>query len=287
MEITNEPPHAWRDWIAGNLERGCARQSVIESMLQADFDAAFAAHCVESVAKDLSPMIETPFSQASFPYQYETSRITPGNTIDLPDRSVKVLLRVTRPDIVVIDDFLSDQECDELIERSRQKLAPSTIVNPQSGKFEVITDRSSKGTYFQRGENELISRLDRRISELMNWPEENGEGIQILHYGEKAEYKPHFDYFPAHESGSAPHLNESGQRVATLVMYLNNVTEGGETVFPDAGLRISPKRGAAAYFSYFNSLGQVDPATLHGGAPVLAGEKWIATKWMRQRRYGS
>ncbi|AEF98617.1 2OG-Fe(II) oxygenase [Methylomonas methanica] len=286
MTNTNDMSTSWRNWIAGNLQRGCTQQALIESMLQADFDAAFAANCIACVANDVSPQPE-PSNKAKLPYQYETSLVAAGNNIDLFDRSVKVSLRVSRPDIVVVDEFMSGEECEQLIEQSRRKLTPSAIVDPQTGKFQVIADRSSEGTYFQRGESPLISRLDRRISELMNWPEDHGEGIQILHYGVGAQYKPHFDYFLENESGGALQMTQSGQRVATLVMYLNEVTEGGETVFPDVGISITPKRGSAAYFAYCNSLGQVDPATLHGGAPVLTGEKWIATKWMRQYKYGS
>ncbi len=286
MTNTNDMSTSWRNWIAGNLQRGCTQQALIETMLQADFDAAFAANCIACVANDISPQPE-PSNNAKLPYQYETSLIAPGNSIDLFDRSVKVGLRVNRPDIVVVNEFMSREECEQLIEQSRRKLTPSAIVDPRTGKFQVIADRSSEGTYFQRGESPLISQLDRRISELMNWPEDHGEGIQILHYGVGAQYKPHFDYFPENESGGALQMTQSGQRVATLVMYLNEVTEGGETVFPDVGISITPKQGSAAYFAYCNSLGQVDPATLHGGAPVLTGEKWIATKWMRQRKYSS
>lgn len=286
MTNTNGMSTSWRNWIAGNLQRGCTQQALIESMLQADFDATFAANCIACVASDVSPESKSS-NDANLPYQYETSLVAPGNSIDLFDRGVKVSLRVNRPDIVVVDEFMSREECEQLIEQSRRKLTPSAIVDPRTGKFQVIADRSSEGTYFQRGESPLISRLDRRISELMNWPEDHGEGIQILHYGVGAQYKPHFDYFPENESGGALQMTQSGQRVATLVMYLNEVTEGGETVFPDVGISITPKQGSAAYFAYCNSLGQVDPATLHGGAPVLAGEKWIATKWMRQSKYGS
>ncbi|MGZ4957047.1 MAG: 2OG-Fe(II) oxygenase [Methylobacter sp.] len=279
---------AWRDWIVNNLQRGCTRQSMIDSMVQAQFDATFAAACIERIddAKiDRQQMPVTSFL-ANEPYRYELSRIVSGNSIALSDGPVKVALRLSRPEVVLIESFMSDKECEELIEQSRYKLLPSTVVDPQSGDRQVIAARSSEGTYFQRGENELVQCLERRISELMNWPVECGEGIQILHYQAGAEYRPHFDYFPEQNAGSIPHLAQGGQRVATLVMYLNEVIEGGETVFPDVGLSVTPKRGSAVYFSYVNSLGQVDPATLHAGAPVLAGEKWIATKWMRQKQYG-
>ena len=105
----------------------------------------------------------------------------------------------------------------------------------------------------------------------MNWPVENGEGLQILNYKVGGEYKPHFDYFPPGDPGSAVHLAKGGQRVSTMVIYLNDVEEAGETTFPDVGLSVTPKKGAAVYFEYCNSQNQVDPLTLHAGAPWQRG----------------
>jgi prolyl 4-hydroxylase len=119
----------------------------------------------------------------------------------------------------------------------------------------------------------------------MNWPVENGEGLQILHYGTTGEYRPHFDYFPPDQAGSAVHTAHGGQRVATLVIYLNDVADGGETIFPEAGMSVAANKGGAVYFRYLNGQRQLDPLTLHGGAPVLGGDKWIMTKWMRERAY--
>jgi prolyl 4-hydroxylase len=186
----------------------------------------------------------------------------------------------------VFSGLLSVDECDEVIARSRAKLKRLTTVNPQTGQEDVIDRRTSDGTFFQRCEDDFIATLDRRIARLMAWPLENGEGLQILRYGVGGEYKPHFDYFPPADPGSATHLVHGGQRVATLVVYLNDVAAGGETIFPDAAMAVAPRQGGAVYFRYCNGAGQVDPLTLHGGAPVLAGEKWIMTKRMRQRAYG-
>ena len=80
-------------------------------------------------------------------------------------------------------------------------------------------------------------------------------------------------------------LSMGGQRVATLIMYLNDVQGGGSTVFPEIGLDVLPRRGNAVFFAYSDDQGRLDPRTLHGGSPVAAGEKWIATKWLRQRTY--
>ncbi|HRO82176.1 MAG TPA: 2OG-Fe(II) oxygenase, partial [Alicycliphilus denitrificans] len=114
-------------------------------------------------------------------------------------------------------------------------------------------------------------------------PVENGEGLQVLHYRPGAEYKPHYDYFDPAEPGTPRLLRRGGQRVATLVIYLNDPVRGGGTTFPDVPLEIGPRQGNAVFFSY----GRAHPGsrTLHGGAPVIEGEKWIATKWLREREF--
>jgi prolyl 4-hydroxylase len=208
-----------------------------------------------------------------------------GSVIKTSDRSIKISMTMSEPVVTLLDNVMSIEECDQLIEMSRAKLQRSTIVDPTNGQHKVITDRGSSGTHFAVNENAFISVLDRRIAELMHWPVENGEGLQILNYQIGGEYKPHFDYFPPEQMGSGVHLAKGGQRVSTLILYLNDVDQGGETIFPSIHLSVVPKKGSAIYFEYCNTSGQVDPSTLHGGAPVLSGEKWIATKWMRQRKY--
>jgi len=104
----------------------------------------------------------------------------------------------------------------------------------------------------------------------------------VLRYKPGGEYRPHFDYFPPNQTGSKVHLRRGGQRVATLIVYLNDVEAGGETIFPDIGMSVVARRGSAVYFRFMNGSRQLDPLTLHGGSPVLGGEKWIMTKWLRE-----
>ena len=172
-----------------------------------------------------------------------------------------------------------------MVAASRRKLQRSTVVNEKTGAYDVHPDRTSSGTHFERAENELVARIERRISELLGVPVENGEPIQILHYTPGAEYRPHWDYFDPAHPGNEKVLAMGGQRVATLVMYLNDVESGGSTVFPDVGIDVLPRKGNAVYFAYTTVDGQLDRRTLHGGSPVVAGEKWIATKWLRERAY--
>ena len=166
-----------------------------------------------------------------------------------------------------------------MIELARPRLERSTTVEPDTGGDMVHPDRTSSGMAFARGENALCARIEARIARLLDWPVDHGEALQVLNYGPGAQYKPHHDYFDPAMPGTDRLLRRGGQRVATVVMYLNTPERGGATVFPESHFEVAAIKGNAVFFSYDRPHAMT--CTLHGGAPVLAGEKWIVTKWLR------
>jgi prolyl 4-hydroxylase len=272
-----------RGWIVEQAQAGHSAESVLKAMLASGWNEDVAVEAMEetlrghlesqAVAQGLPPSVPVPEPQLDESPLY----------IDTGDRRVAVLQTMVEPRVVVFGGVLSDEECEQLIALARPRLARSLTVATKTGGEEVNADRTSNGMFFQRGETELVRRIERRLAVLANWPEENGEGLQILQYGPGAEYKPHYDYFDPAEPGTPTILKRGGQRVATIVMYLAEPAKGGGTVFPDVHLEVAPKRGNAVFFSYERP--HPSTRTLHGGSPVLAGEKWIATKWMRERRF--
>ncbi|MEV0252177.1 2OG-Fe(II) oxygenase [Nocardia sp. NPDC050712] len=273
----------WRNWLAENVDRGCTAETMVSAMVGAGFaeDAADAA--VKRALAGESTQLVQPKTHPG--YTYDECPVSGDNVIHAYDRDVRVLMRVEKPQVILFADVLTADECDQMIERSSSRLNRSTTVNGETGIDEVIPNRTSEGAVFQRGEDELIDRLDRRTSALMNWPLDHGEGLQTLRYRPGGEYRPHFDYFPPEDPGSWQHVSVAGQRVSTLIVYLNDVEAGGATAFPEAGLSVAPKKGGALYFRYCNGAGELDPLTRHCGQLVTAGEKWIMTKWMRKRQF--
>lgn len=166
-----------------------------------------------------------------------------GDHIIVDDRKINIVTKFDEPLIVVLDNVLSDQECNKLIEFSKDNLKRSKISS--SGEGEVNDIRTSSSMFFQGNENDILEKLEKRISAIMCIPIEHAEGIQILKYTPGQEYKAHFDFF---NSASKAAKNN---RISTLVIYLNDVEEGGETYFPKLNLSISPKKGSAVYFEYF------------------------------------
>jgi prolyl 4-hydroxylase len=267
----------WMSWVRKGLDQGCAPHDLLSVMIKEGVNP-------ESSEEAIARLIREPASSKSVsnPFVYESSFIQAGNSIIVSDKILNLAFRLAQPDVVLITNFLSNEECEVLIKSSLSRLTPSTVVNLKEGGRMSHDGRTSQGMAFKLSETQVIKAIENRISELINFPVENGEGIQVLHYQIGAEYRPHYDYFPESQPGSKEFLEQGGQRVATLIMYLNDVEAGGETIFPELNLSVSPKKGSALYFSYTNSLGQLDEKTLHGGAPVVKGEKWIATKWIRK-----
>ena len=204
------------------------------------------------------------------------------NLLRVDGREITVLLQVKHPRVIVFGNLLGQDECDKLVALARPRITASSVIDMQSGGNRQDEGRTSSGMAFRRGETKLIERIERRIAALLQWPYENGESLQILRYAVGQQYKPHYDYVDPTQPGALPFLARGGQRVASLVMYLNTPPRGGATSFPDAGLEVAAVRGNAVFFSY----DRADPATgtLHGGMPVIAGEKWVATKWLRVSR---
>ena len=265
-----------RDWIVNTMKTGASPEAIANAMIKKGFDPIFVYRTLLKLVNN-TPVEALAGEQQ--PYIYEIPEIgQKGNIIATSDRDIKVLMRVEKPFILYLENLLSEEECDELIALSKNRLKPSRVVDTATGEIKTVPGRTSSGTYYRLSETPLIATIEKRIEELTNFPIENGEGLQVLHYKVGEEYKPHFDYFPA----SKINQNTGGQRIATVLIYLNDVPQGGETIFPKAGVSITPKKGAAAFFHYGNSKGQVDRMSVHSSIPVLKGEKWVATKWLRQ-----
>ena len=266
-------------WVVAQATAGVAPDVVLQPLLDAGWDEQEA---VDAVAAAVNAFVARRAGEQGLPMPERVPVVAEPNgtwTLDGGDREVRVLSTMLLPRVVVLGGLLSDEECDAMIELARPKLARSTTVEPDSGGDMVHPDRTSFGMGFARGENDLCRRIEARIAHLLEWPLENGEGLQVLNYGPGAQYKPHHDYFDPAMPGSEVLLRRGGQRVASVVMYLNTPERGGATVFPESHLEVAAVKGNAVFFSYDRPHPMT--RTLHGGAPVLAGEKWIMTKWLR------
>ncbi len=275
-----------RQWIVEQAAAGFSREAVMASMVASGWQEAVALKALQATWKEPAavPLQPTPVVRREAAKQLPDLDLSQSpRQIDAGDRMVDVIASLNLPRVVVLGNLLSAEECDALIESARPQLARSLTVATKTGGEELNPDRTSSGTFFARGQTPEVARIEARIARLLDWPVENGEGLQVLHYRPGAEYKPHYDYFDPGEPGTPTILKRGGQRLATLVMYLSEPERGGGTTFPDAGLEVAPVRGNAVFFNYDRP--HPSTRTLHGGAPVIEGEKWVATKWLREREF--
>jgi len=272
-----------RQWIIEQAQIGASAEAVLKAMLDSGWKEEVA---IEAMETTLQGQLEQRAIHEGLPKAVPVPDPKLDDSplyVDAGDRSVCVLQVMSDPRVIVFGGLLSDQECEQMIELARPRLARSLTVQTKTGGEELNADRTSHGMFFARGENELIVRIEARIAKLVNWPVENGEGMQVLHYTPGTEYKPHYDYFDPNEPGTPTIIRRGGQRVGTILMYLGEPQKGGGTIFPDVHLEVAPKRGNAVFFSYARP--HPSTRTLHGGTSIVAGEKWIATKWLRERRF--
>ncbi|KAL8202138.1 hypothetical protein R6Q57_011285 [Mikania cordata] len=203
------------------------------------------------------------------------------------------------PRAFLYHNFLSKEECEYLINLAKPHMAKSTVVDSKTGQSKDSRVRTSSGTFLRRGRDKIIRNIEKRIADFTFIPIEHGEGLQILHYEEGQKYEPHFDYFLDEFN-----TKNGGQRIATVLMYLSDVEEGGETIFPAAPgnfsvklerdnssqcaknvLHVKPDMGDALLFWSMRPDATLDPSSLHGGCPVIKGNKWSSTKWMHVEEY--
>ena len=189
------------------------------------------------------------------------------------------------PILYVVNNFLSNDECEAFIEAANGKLKPSTVISPD--KHIQHESRTSENCWIEHDANEIVHEVSKRFSILVQMPIRNAEQYQLVYYKRGTEYKPHFDSFDFETEDGKKNWEPGGQRMITVIAYLNDVEEGGETGFPELGINVPPKKGDALVFH--NTLQEdaaayprINPRSLHGGMPVINGEKWMVNLWFRE-----
>lgn len=202
--------------------------------------------------------------------------------IELPDARVGVAMEQLVPRVVLLNNFLSDQECNTLCEHARDRLKSAKVHVLDAIDGEVQDDfRSSEVTSLSEQQLPLIAVIERRIAALTGWPSACGEPLVIQRYRQDGKFEPHYDFFSEDTAYYDKEVSRGGQRLATMIIYLQQPERGGATYMANLGMRILPRKGSALFFSYPQANRQ--SGTLHGGDAVHSGEKWIMTKWFREK----
>lgn len=195
-----------------------------------------------------------------------------ANTRDMSDR----------PLIRRFDKLLTVEECEYVMGTSARHLRPAEIVDQSSGQPLQSRVRTNHVAVMWPVQQDLVLHaLNLRLAAAASLPPQNGEMINVLMYRPGEEYRPHFDFFPI-ETAKA---DASGQRTRTLLVYLNTGYDGGETHFVTAGTKIKGDVGDAILFHNCDASGAPDKSSLHAGLSVTSGQKWLLSKWYREKPF--
>ena len=188
------------------------------------------------------------------------------------------------PRIGVAERFASPAVCHWLIERSRPHLKRAQIDALGSGTPVYDQARTNSVADLDFGEVDVVLHLLRARMLALSGPTVlTMEGSSILHYTVGQEFLPHFDFLDPAMPGHTQQVEQFGQRVLTILIYLNEGYEGGETAFPVLGWRNKGNVGDALFFCNVDPAGKPDPLTLHAGLAPTKGEKWLLSQWVRGR----
>ena len=189
------------------------------------------------------------------------------------------------PKLYTIKGVISTQEClhfQEISSEFMKRSMVSSIDEDKKQRGALDERRTSRNCWVKHNHSDTTLSVGKRISELIQMPLENAESFQVLHYETAQEYQPHMDTFDPDTDLGRSYLGKSGQRIITVLCYLNEVEKGGETVFPNIEKKVTPETGKIAVFhDCYPGTDKPHPGSLHGASPVLSGEKWAINLWYR------
>lgn len=210
-----------------------------------------------------------------------------------------------KPRAYLWHNFLTHEECDHIVKISLPHIARSGVVN-MDGSTSEDNIRTSWGTFLTRGQDEVVYAIEHRVANWTHLPVENAEDMQVLRYQFNQTYGAHWDDLDLDENPEG--LGGGSVRVATVLIYLADAEEGGETAFPhsrfldkekqtagqtysacaEGNVAAHARKGNAIMFwdAKVGSMRQ-DKWSMHTGCPVLKGEKWTAVKWIHAKPFGS
>ncbi|KAJ0980268.1 hypothetical protein J5N97_008523 [Dioscorea zingiberensis] len=204
-----------------------------------------------------------------------------------------------KPRALYFPNFATPEQCQNVIKIAKSRLRPSTLAL-RTGETADSTKgiRTSSGTFISASQDSTgtLVQIEEKIARATMIPRDHGEAFNVLRYEIGQRYASHYDVFNPTEYGP-----QKSQRVASFLLYLSDVEEGGETMFPFEngsnmdigydyekciGLKVKPHQGDGLLFYSLLTNGTIDPTSLHGSCPVIRGEKWVATKWIRDQGQG-
>ena len=302
--MKNELNNEWKEWTRINLNRGVDINDIFITLFQNNFKYNDIIHELNIIPNNkeltndfkewvkLSKNIgisERDIIIILFKNKfYNEDFIKHAQTIDTTTKEQSNFFKIRYNeyklptdllDIYKYPNFLTNLECDNILNKIKDyNKVKSTVTNSnESSGF-----RTSKTIYIPN--NDFFKELDNKLDTFMNIPNEYSEPLQIQYYEKGDEFKLHTDYF-GNEEYNIQHLKKGGNRTFTIIIYLNDVAKGGETLFKNINTTILPDKGTLIFWNNLDENNNGNYNSLHSGCPVLEGTKYIITKWYRIGKY--
>ncbi len=268
-ELKQSLPTKWKDWLNENISKNQNKDGLFKILLMHGFSFDAIRECMNYIPS--MPIDELPDPLRIPDIESPEVSVTRGK-IFIPNAKK---IATDKLEIFYIDNFLDNDECRHIINIIRSKLRPSKLSSPEADRF----FRTSKTCDLAELEDNIIESIDNRICNLVQIEKSLSEPMQGQYYEVGQEFKAHTDFFESHEleiNGEA-----LGQRLYTVMIYLNSTEEGGETTFPLIDKKFSPIAGKAVIWCNLNPDFSPNTFSMHHAKKVTKGYKAIITKWFR------
>lgn len=180
------------------------------------------------------------------------------------------------PAVALFAGAFTAEECAFLLEIADPAWKPCFVSDGMGGYVQDPIRTSEGLTTHWLIEDPAVHALNRRLAALSGTTPEQGEALQLLRYRPGQQYRAHVDW----DGG------DNG-RIKTALVYLNDDYAGGETLFVKTGLKVKGAKGDVLVFRSADADGGLDPLSEHAGLPVTGGVKYLASRWIHERRYAA
>ncbi len=284
--MLHELSSEWLSWLKDNLQRNCNPAELYSILRKNGFSETAIKNGFQIVKGSIPYSVfykkQIDFSQVTEGMQSEVDYLTLAKRPFLAGNGVNIVENTSDLQLVTVDDFLTPAECQSVINAINTELRPSDI----SGNKRDKGFRTSETCDLGQLNHAVIPTVERRMSQLIGLAECWSEVTQGQKYSVGQEFKAHTDYFEPGTLEFEQYARIAGQRTWTFMVYLNDTLEGGETWFPVIDVKFKPKAGQAVLWNNLLPSGKPNPSSLHHGQPVIEGEKYIITKWFRDKGNG-
>ncbi len=271
---------SWKNWTKENLGLGVPHKTIFKTLTDNDFDL-----------KEVVEVMQWTPNEKDIEVSNTPKKLKPISRTVYIDGAEKVDTKDDVLEIYKIENFLSNDECDELVKLIKSNMRKSQVSIASKAKGYVDDSvRTSSTCNLTTSLSNIVGEIDERILSCIGIHSSRGEAIQGQHYDKTQEFKQHTDTFAPNSDEYELHCTTTGQRTWTFMIYLNETEEGGETKFNitktsnNEDLVFSPKMGCAVLWNNLLPNGIPNKYSLHQGCPVKKGEKTIITKWFRERK---